>query len=113
MARPLFSACKRRYSFSRSYHTVRTPRPHVVVKQVTGSKYPWPRRSCARPAPAASVSTACINFSRALMAVRHARLLHFGYLITGSDPGFPRTALSAGTWRTRRACQCAPCIGSP
>jgi hypothetical protein len=47
------------------------------------------------------------------MAVRHARLLHFGYLITGSDPGFPRTALSAGTWRTRRACQCAPCLGSP
>jgi hypothetical protein len=25
MARPLFSVCKRRHSFSRSYHTVRTP----------------------------------------------------------------------------------------
>jgi len=43
------------------------------------------------------------------MAVRHARLL-FNLVATG----FPRTALSAGTWRTRRACQCAaPCIGSP
>jgi hypothetical protein len=57
MARPLFSVCKRRYSFSRSYHTVRTPpAPGCVVKreQVTGCKYPWPRRSCARPAPVAS-----------------------------------------------------------
>ena len=57
MARPLFSVCKRRYSFSRSYHTVRTPpAPRCVVKreQVTGCKYPWPRRSCARPAPVAS-----------------------------------------------------------
>ena len=41
MARPLFSVCKRRYSFSRSYHTVRTPpAPGCVVKreQVTGCK---------------------------------------------------------------------------
>ena len=41
MARPLFCVCKRRYSFSRSYHTVRTPpAPGCVVKQeqVTGCK---------------------------------------------------------------------------
>ena len=44
------------------------------------------------------------------MAVRHARLL-FNLVATLASP---RTALSAGTWRTRRACQCAaPCIGSP
>jgi hypothetical protein len=65
MARPLFSVCKRRYSFSRSYHTVRTPpAPGCVVKreQVTGCKS---KRSYARPAPVASASTPCINFSRA------------------------------------------------
>ena len=62
MARPLFSVCKRRYSFSRSYHTVRTPpAPGCVVKreQVTGCK------SMAKALLRAAGATPCINFSRA------------------------------------------------
>jgi hypothetical protein len=50
---------------------------------------------------------------RLLGPLTPCRLLRSGYLITGSASWLPAHGAFAGTWRTRRACQCAPCIGSP
>ena len=47
-------------------HGPNTPGPRLCRQTGTGeAANPWPRRSCARPAPVASASTPCINFSRA------------------------------------------------
>ena len=77
MAPPLSSVCKRRHSFSRSYHTVRTPpAPGCVVKreQVTG----------------------CKSMAKALLRAAGAggeRVHPLHQLLEGVDGGSPRPAL--------------------